>query len=437
MPKKNYPGWISGMLGLLVLAANSQAGVLLELYQKALENNPTLLSRKYAIEQAEAREDQAFSRLLPQISANGSYSLNKYHREGLGTNQYEGLRGVVQISQALLDLPSYMRYQSAEASTEQSRGQYDAYIMELAGDLLDRYLQILEANDRIETLTEEKKSVETQIKRLRQMRKRQMVKVTDLYEVEAYKEALNTQIIEAENEKAIALERIREITAVLPEPLAVMSIETFPEVPVDVEQWIKDAVSYNPNLLSLKAALEAADNIIYANRAGHLPQFTLQLSQIYSDQSFDNQPISNPYDIGSINLQLNIPIFSGGRIEAEVREAIARWHQLIQEYERIRRQIERETRTSFLNSISGRARIDSTRRQFEAQEKATKAQKRGYELGVTTIVDLLESRKETVRIKTEHRQACYDYLRSLIALRIWSGGLTMVDIEEIDKWFTL
>lgn len=435
MAKMTLPAKTLSIFCLSWLSANAPAGVLLDLYRQALTNNPTLLSKQYAVDQAEAREDQAFSRLLPQVSATGGYSLNYFHSQGIPARNYDGLRGTVQARQALFDLSSYLKFRGAEALTRQSEEEQEAYRMELAGELVDRYLQVLEAADKIAYLAEEKKNVEMQILRLKEMFKRQMTKVTDLYEVEAYYQALNTQMIEAGNEKAIGLERLREITGIVPKTLDLLSIQTFPSAPVNVEHWINEAVTSNPNLFALKAALESAERIIASSKAEHLPQLALQLSETYSDQSYDNRQ-TPPYDVGSATLQVNIPIYEGGRVDAAVREAVAKRHIVLQEYESVRRQIERETRTSFLNAMASYARIDSTQREVEARDKAQVAQQRGYELGASTIVDLLESRRDAFKTQTQHLKACYDYARGLVMLRVWSGGLSLQNIEDIDKWFT-
>ena len=417
-----------------LMSANLMAGELLDLYKKALDINPTLLSRGYSIDQIAAREDQAFSALLPQVSLTGNYSYNRYHPESETTSYYDSLRGTAQANQVLFDLPAYLRYKSAEEATLQSELERDAYLMSLGGDLVDRYLLVLESVDTIVNLKEEKISVQSQIQRLKKMRERQMVTVTDLYEVEAYGHDLNTQIIEAENEKAIALERIRELTSVIPGSLPSLNITKMPEVPVNVEQWIEDATNNNPSISALKAGLEAAEKTIYGSQAGHLPTVSVQLSQTYSDQGFDNRQ-SSAYNVGTASLQLNIPVFSGGRISAEVREAVASRHIVFQELERAKRELERETRTSFLNAVVGQARIDSTQRQLDARKKATKALQKGYELGVSTIIDVLESRRDLMQTQTEVWQARYQYLRSLVLLKVWTGNLTMPYMEKVDQWF--
>jgi outer membrane protein len=88
-----------------------------------------------------------------------------------------------------------------------------------------------------------------------------------------------------------------------------------------------------------------------------------------------------------------------------------------------------------LNAAASESRIDSTFRHLEAIKKTQKAKQQGYELGVNTIIDVLDSQRDVYKSQIEHQKACYDYARSLITLRIWSGGLTPENIEEIDQWF--
>ena len=432
---KKYPSayFLAILICLAPLSAN--AGLLLDLYLESLNTNPALLSRIYAIDRAMAQEDQAFSGLLPQISANGSYSYNHFNSQFAGTQNYDGLRGTIQARQTLFDLPAFLRYQGAQAATQQSEQELNAYRMQLAGEVLDRYLQVLEANDRITDVTSEKEAINMQLKRLRQMHSRQMAKITDVYEVEAYSQALNTLGIEAQNAKAVSLERLRETTGLSLHAVSPLGKGGNPPVPENITKWVEEALLNNPSLAALKYAIESADKQISSIKAEHLPTLALQLSETYSDQGYDNRQIP-AYNVGTVGLQLNIPIFEGGRVTAATREAYARQQMTKQQYIQVRRQIERETRTSFLNAGASHAQIESTGQEVYAQNKAYEGQKKGYRLGVSTIIDVLDTRRRLFKARVELLQARYDYIRNLIALRIWSGGLSIDNIVEIDSWFS-
>jgi len=49
-------------------------------------------------------------------------------------------------------------------------------------------------------------------------------------------------------------------------------------------------------------------------------------------------------------------------------------------------------------------------------------------------VALLEAKKNLLKSRFIHARARYDYIRSLVALRVWGGTLTREDVGEINRW---
>ena len=421
------------VLAAIALApACARAEGLMELYLRALETNPMLRSRGFGVDQARAQQDMARSRLLPQLSAAGSYNRNNYEEQDI-ERRYTGKRGSVVATQPLFDLASYYRLKGAQTTVLQSEQERQAAEISLGGELIDRYLRVLQAEDEIEHLASEKEAIETQLKRLRAMRERQLVKVTDLYEVEAYYQALLTREIEVRNARAVGLERLRETTGVLVKNVAPLVSQALPPVPGTEEQWVADSVSGNPTLLALTSAIEGMERLIDASRSEHLPTLGFAASQTYSDQGYDNRAVPS-YNVGTVGLQLTIPIYEGGRVQAGVREAVARREMAREEYEAGRREIEGKVRSAYLSATASRARIASTDAEVSALDRVVTAQQRSFEVGVTTVLDVLIARQRLVKARSEHSRARYDYIRDLTVLRVQSGALNRANIEEIDSW---
>ena len=55
-------------------------------------------------------------------------------------------------------------------------------------------------------------------------------------------------------------------------------------------------------------------------------------------------------------------------------------------------------------------------------------------MGAATIVALLEAKKNLLKSRFAYARARYDYIRSLVALRVWGGTLTRTDVEELNGW---
>jgi hypothetical protein len=66
--------------------------------------------------------------------------------------------------------------------------------------------------------------------------------------------------------------------------------------------------------------------------------------------------------------------------------------------------------------------------------KATEA---GYEVGTRTSVDVLNARQKLVGGQTDYARSRYDYLLSVIQLRLAAGTLNRADIEEINQPLTV
>lgn len=422
---------------LSAIAMQCHAEDLLSLYQHALNTNPVFKSYQYAVERADAQQQQAFSKLLPRLSVTGSYSQNAFRVESGATRgdttHYPGTRATIQASQTLFDLPSYLRLQGAKSSVQQSLKQVDAGRMKLAGDLLDRYMKVLESEDQLVFIRSELEATAVQQRRLQAMYDRQLVKVTDVYEIEAYYKNLLTAEIDAVNTRSVGFEKLRELTGMEIQKVAPLARQDFPPLLRSSQEWVAEALRNNPNLHALQYAIESARNLISSSRAEHLPQLALMLSDSYADTGYDNRA-STAYTVSSATIQLAMPIYSGGGVNAAVQEADARYRIVQQQLEELRRRIEVDTRTAYLNATTNFARMASTNQEVEFREKAHQAQQKSHERGVTTVIDVLYSQRQLFKARSEQARARYDYVRSILELRLQAGSFTEGDMEEINGW---
>ena len=71
--------------------------------------------------------------------------------------------------------------------------------------------------------------------------------------------------------------------------------------------------------------MDASAKAIASQWANHLPLLSLQMAGIYAKNGgFDNRQL-DPYTVGSLGLQLTVPLYSGGSMKAGEREAVARF----------------------------------------------------------------------------------------------------------------
>jgi outer membrane protein len=411
--------------------ASASAEDLLSLYRAALTANPTLRANELGIDRARADADIARSRLYPQVNVQTSASLNDY-RDVLTTSRFNGNRTILSARQSLIDLPSLYRLRGARAAISKADKETEQARAELFGQLVEQYLNALQAEDELAQLRSEVHVAERQVERLRAMREREMTKVTDLAEALAWERQLATRTIEAQNKSVAARVRLRELTGREPGELATLPQQSFPTVSGDEAQWVQAVLTSNSSIASKQAAVEIGRYAIDTARAEHFPQLSLALQRNQSNQDIDNSP-RREFTVDSIALELRIPLYEGGRVTASTASAQAQLLIANEQLEASRRQVERDTRLLFADANADRARINSTDAEVDALLQNVKAQQRGYELGVVTVIQLLDARRRLLRSCVDQAKARYDYLRSLIGLKL-RVGLTEEDVAEFNRW---
>lgn len=410
---------------------SASAEDLLSLYRAALTANPTLRASELGIDRARADADIARSRFYPQVNMQTSASLNDY-RDVLTTSRFNGNRTVLSARQALMDLPSLYRLRGARAAISKADKETEQARAELFGQLVEQYLNALQAEDELAQLRSEVHVAERQVERLRAMREREMTKVTDLAEALAWERQLATRTIEAQNKSVAARVRLRELTGREPGELATLPQQNFPAVSGNEAQWVQAVLASNSLIASKQAAVEIGRYAIDTARAEHFPQLSLAMQRNQSNQDIDNSP-RREFTVDSIAVELRIPLYEGGRVTASTASAQAQLLIANEQLEASRRQVERDTRLLFADANADRARIESTDAEVDALLQNVKAQQRGYELGVVTVIQVLDARRRLLRSRVDQAKARYDYLRSLIGLKL-RVGLTEEDVAEFNRW---
>lgn len=418
----------------LTFSLTSHADNLLSIYQRALLASPELKGSQYALDIIRAQEDQAFGKLLPQAAIRGNYSANQLKYEGREGTGYPGRNAGLNIRQPLFDLQAYLLMKSQESRTAQGEEDLLAAHQELISNLVERYVDALEAADKTDIISAELASTEKQLARVKAMNERQMALVTDLYELQARVETLRTNLIDSKNDANIALEKLRELTGDEVTSIQPVRLDTTQPPPEgSVDSWITQVNRTNPDISSLKHAVESADQSISAYQAGHLPRLELQAGANYSDVSFNNQQ-SPPYNVGTVGVEATIPLYEGGITSARVREAEGRKGLSSSQLEQKQREFEKITRAAYLDMATSPARSQATDRQLEANEKAKLAMEKGYELGVVTIVDLLNAQKQLSESRKIQRQSRYRYFKARSSLLRQVGQLDVEELAKLNDW---
>jgi outer membrane protein TolC len=116
-----------------------------------------------------------------------------------------------------------------------------------------------------------------------------------------------------------------------------------PETVVDVDQWIGAAESARQDLIAADAAVRAARYNVEVVFGQYYPTFGLTTGYSIYAQGFQ------PGTLWNTLLNFNVPIFTGGLIHAEVRQAWSQYRSVALTQEQLKREIDQNVRIAYVN----------------------------------------------------------------------------------------
>jgi len=454
---------------------------LLAVYQRALQNDPQLREAEATRLAALEAKPQALSALLPQLSANGSItrerdsgSQNQTEVVGLPTcaaGTTVGAGGIpcapagtpntlfesfpfsgdinttthkytLDLKQNLFRWENWVALQRADSQVAQAEADYQAAKQDLMERVAQRYFDVLGAQDDVDAQEVALTSVSRQLEQAEARYQIGLIAVTDVEEARASHDTTAAAVIAGKRSLASALELLREVTGDLFDYLArpTEPFELANPDPISEDRWVDMALQQNLSLVSSRLAADIARDNVSSARGGHYPTLDLVGSAGHlSSNGVDTFPDGSPaggqtldQTQRSIGIQLTFPLYSGGMVSSQVRQATYQHRAAKERLERVARQTEHDARDAYLGVLSEISRVKALRRAAESSMTALKATESGYEAGTRTAVDVLQSRQQWVQAQTDYARSRYDYMINVIKLQQAAGILSEQSLQQVN-----
>ncbi len=465
---------------LLLCTAAAPAADLFAVYQRALQNDPQLREAEATRLATLEAKPQALAALLPQLSGNGTISRE---RDSGISNQTQAVvlppcadgatalpggscagpgdpttafasfafqgrttttvhHYTVELRQSLFRWENWVALARADHQVAQAEADYQAAQQDLMERVAQRYFDVLAAQDTVEAQQFALESVTHQLDQAEARYKIGLIAITDVEEARASHDSTAAAVIAAKRTLASTLELLREITGDLFDTLA-RPIEPFelanPD-PASEDRWVDMALQQNLSLVSSRLAADIAREDVSATRGGHYPSLDLvgSYGKLHNDgvNVFpDGSPAGGALldqNQRSIGIQLTFPLYSGGSVSSQIRQATYQHRAAKERLERVARQTEHDARDAYLGVLSEISRVRSLRRAVESNMTALKATEAGYDAGTRTAVDVLQSRQQWVQAQTDYAHSRYDYMINVIKLQQSAGALTEQSMQNIN-----
>lgn len=344
----------------------------------------------------------------------------------------------LRATQPLFDYSSWAKLKQAKAVVKQAQANFCDATQDLIVRVAQAYFDVMKAHAELFYLDAERLAVAKQLRDTRERFKVGVIAETDYIEAQAAYDRIVASEIVAKYTLANRLERLRAITGHLYCSLAGLNhrLPLIAPCPDDINVWVCLASKQNYALLAtVYASLAARDNI-KVQFGGHLPVVKAygQYSYQYNSNYFGTDQLSRIKTLEG-GVTLDLPVYSGGGINARTAQANYLYCQAVQKQEFTYRDIVANTRSAFLGVYSGINSIRADKQSILSGEQSLKATIASYQAGTRTILDVLNQQSRLFDTYRKFVIDEYDYLTQTVLLKRYSGTLCVLDLEKINTWF--
>jgi len=204
--------------------------------------------------------------------------------------------------------------------------------------------------------------------------------------------------------RLIGLPMDRELT--LSDPLR-FNPPAVPQPPAAIQQ----AMDKRWDIKAAESQVRAAELVVSAARAERLPSATLTADYGVLGPT----PVSN-HGVYSVVGSVNVPVFQGGRVKADLEQAETTLHQRQAELADQRGRVEEEVRTALieLETAIGEVRLADNNRGF-ANETLREARDR-FNAGVATTVEVVQAQEQVASAESDYISGLFAFDLARISL---------------------
>lgn len=423
---------------VLLLAGSVHAMNFAEAVAAARSNDPGYRGAGHELESARQGVPIARASLLPTVGLSASTAdvhgtrsfFNSLQQETKVRVEYTSPYASLQLRMPLFNPEAWARLDQAQASADQAEQLFRARGLNLVDRVGTAYLQVLLSNEALKLAQQERTAAEGQFKRSSERFKRGEGTRTEEAFAQSNYDLTRVRVFEAEHQLDIAKRALQRFTGRPTAELNQIAPDFMPEEAAvgGLFEWLETAVRNSPMIQAKQQALLVAQMNVKRQQAGHKPRVDLVASVTRSEnESLTN--LNQSSVLKSLGVQVNVPLYAGGGVVANVRQAVALQSQAEEDIRNERENVEAEVQRNYLAVSNGAARVQAHLQAARSSEVAYTGAVRAQEAGLGTTADVLDSLVRLFQARRDLAVARYDYLAARLRLKAHAG----VPLDELTR----
>ena len=384
----------------------------------ALKQNPTAQIAILTAGQSEQDKNIARADLLPQVSAHISDEAQKINlrAEFGGVPAFPGLPKTLgpfqlfsagpSVSAPVFDLTLWQRYQAARNTASASKANSLSTREQVILLVVSQYIGTLRAVANVEASQSRVELAQALYDQAADLQKEGVGTGIDTLRANVELQNEKQRLLEAENDRETALYGLSRLLNLDPrQKIELADSLSFFETPQpDVEASIEEALANRQEWKALASQVRAAENQKKAAQALRLPSVRFDGDFAYVGTSGNTTLPTYTYQ-GSVNL----PLFTGGRIHAEVVRAELEIRKLEEQRADLRNQIALDVKTALLNLDSARNEVQVANLGVQLSKEEVDQARDRFKAGVANNIEVIQAQDSLSRANDNQIAALYRF----------------------------
>jgi outer membrane protein len=388
--------------------------------QLALKQNPQLVASRLLSLESDRQREISRSALLPQASLTATGLLAQFNVASIErTNKratggpYQMIQAGPAFSQSLLDLPLFRSYQISREGVREAHAQENVTREDIIASVVTQYILVLRAFAIYDAAKARVTLAERLYEQASSLQKTGIGLKIDTTRAQVQLQNEQQNLIDAETSTHTTNYILAELLD-LPrdqEPVLTDKLQFFDLPEFEKTAAIDSALVSRPEM----QAQASQKRITHLERKSaseeRLPQIGFSGDWLYQGSRFNNGIPAYTYQI-----DLNIPILTGGRIHAEIARADLEQKRIEQNRQLLEARIIREVKSAIDELDAARKNVDVANLGLQlANDEVAQADRR-FTAGVTTNVEVVTAQDALARANSNQIDALYRFNQSRVNL---------------------
>ena len=386
---------------------------LLDAIDRGLKYNLGIILSEQGNRSASAARLRALSELMPHLNARAGESVQQVNLAAYGIPLSPGTPSVIGPfslfdSRALLTetlgFKALYKERSAREDVRAARYSYQNTRDLIVLGVGSSFLQALADSSRVDSVTAQLQTAQALYDQAVNLKNAGMTAGIDVLRAQVELQAEQQRLLVAKNDydkQLLALAR----TVGLPMGQDFKLADTMPmsaPVPITFEDALKRAYEKRSDYQQTQAQVRAAELSLKAAKAERYPELGVN-----GDYGVLGKTPGNSHGTFTAAAGVSIPIFQGGKIEADVIQADTVLQQRQAELDDLRQRIEYEVRTAFLDVNAATAQLKVATSALDVARQQVAQSRDRFSAGVTNTVEVVQAQQQRATAEENYIDSLY------------------------------